>query len=725
MADDNDIFAQLLGQSVLPNDDTPTMGSNWLLDGFDYDDEMNEGVLDGARLPEVRGLSKLPDGLMTTADTPPGYDLPEAAFDKPDALGMVLGEMLKDAGVQNLDWLDPTQLQDLERLPVSPTDLAIPELEEAWGGDLGTDGISFIPNRDLEAVRYEESLEEPQTAEVPGVPEREERHREKARLAKVAKQAMRLSAKGERIDRVLSRAALEVGDVTPKVRRLFAAIRSDHGLAGNVFVRASAFPGMHNGKWDDLLKGRFRFARYIVAEPGSKMAALNRYCGKRVVASVPWKKAFSQYEAKLRALGYEVDESLGHREALRRAFLQGQPRDTHTPMSCKPVDTQPAKFAAPRDELVMSAGLAQQRELRRRVNAKVIQWQKAGMLSEEAATRLTTSRDDPMRVIKAAALLITSSRPAASYEGSGAGTSLHHGSRTSSSEADTKVLSRTAKKRAAKEIRAMVTKGLLTREEARRIVSQEGDPKRMLRTAALLAAQPKDIPLFRQAEVAEYQGPVLRAAPLARTGKAKKFSTEDEKVRAAAQASGNSALEIRGMLRSLRRAMSEGFAGKQLDELLRTTVAKSTREAAEGLILEMRSEHEGLSGHLYVDAEAYATAKGVKGCKKKGAFKHIGNNIKFVRAMDRCASCTLNSENYCKAYKKVLASTFEDADKFQAEMIRLANGTDADHTASLFAPSYDPQEFKLGSELDDIQVADGLTPETIGNILFGGMDIGD
>ena len=51
-------------ESMLPTDTTPSLGSNYGLDGFEFYDEMNEGVLDGARLPETRGLSALPGNLV-------------------------------------------------------------------------------------------------------------------------------------------------------------------------------------------------------------------------------------------------------------------------------------------------------------------------------------------------------------------------------------------------------------------------------------------------------------------------------------------------------------------------------------------------------------------------------------------------------------------------------------------------------------------------------------
>jgi len=62
------------GASGMPADEfTFTDGSNGGLDGFYFDLEMNEGVEQAARLPEAKGLSGLPDGIVTTAEDSLGF----------------------------------------------------------------------------------------------------------------------------------------------------------------------------------------------------------------------------------------------------------------------------------------------------------------------------------------------------------------------------------------------------------------------------------------------------------------------------------------------------------------------------------------------------------------------------------------------------------------------------------------------------------------------------
>mgnify|MGYP003341749471 CR=1 FL=1 len=62
--------------SYLPNGGyTLTNGSNYMLDGFQYDTEYNGGVLEKARLPEAKGLASLPSGILPN-DTPKASILP-------------------------------------------------------------------------------------------------------------------------------------------------------------------------------------------------------------------------------------------------------------------------------------------------------------------------------------------------------------------------------------------------------------------------------------------------------------------------------------------------------------------------------------------------------------------------------------------------------------------------------------------------------------------------
>ena len=71
------------------------------------------------------------------------------------------------------------------------------------------------------------------------------------------------------------------------------------------------------------------------------------------------------------------------------------------------------------------------------------------------------------------------------------------------------------------------------------------------------------------------------------------------------------------------------------------------------------------------------------------------------------------------------AAPVKNPEKYQREMIRLANGTDAESTASLFT-NYDAGEFDLQNDnLDSFDYDDSPAPEYLSDVIFGGMDLSE
>ena len=291
-----------------------TDGSNYGLDGFRFDTEYNGGVLEGARLPEAYGLAGLPDGIVGASYTSEEEEEEEEVG--PD-LTSFLGDKMATPLADHY-WLE-TAAQDPERLPQNPSDLGIPELEEAWGVERRTDGIRIIPNienydripsfgaSEVPGHKYDPSSSA-QGSELPGDAFRQ-----------VVKKAMQLSAFGkplgvikDYLGRSLSGSSYE---------KVAALIEREHGLAGNVFIHASALPGLHNGKWEKQV--RRLSARYIVASPDSKVGGSDRLHGKKIVSSVPWREAFEHYAPRLEGSGVRVASGGSYRERLRHAFLGG------------------------------------------------------------------------------------------------------------------------------------------------------------------------------------------------------------------------------------------------------------------------------------------------------------------------------------------------------------------------------------------------------------------
>lgn len=177
----------------------------------------------------------------------------------------------------------------------------------------------------------------------------------------------------------------------------------------------------------------------------------------------------------------------------------------------------------------------------------------------------------------------------------------------------------------------------------------------------------------------------------------------------------------------VRKTMSEGFAGKDLDSMIEHRFASSLREAAKEEIQQARVAHEGLSGFLYVDSEVYASQSGSTGCEK-GGLKHRANPIPNVMAMSRCASCALvrtlpDGSKKCGAYNKVLVNpedvTGPEFDAIRQRNVTARDMTDAERTANLFAPVFDPSQFDLqNNALESFDINELPASEKLGSILF-------
>lgn len=179
-------------------------------------------------------------------------------------------------------------------------------------------------------------------------------------------------------------------------------------------------------------------------------------------------------------------------------------------------------------------------------------------------------------------------------------------------------------------------------------------------------------------------------------------------------------------LRWVRRSMSEGFVGKDLDGLIGHRFADSTLNEAASHIHAARQAHEGAAGFLYVDAEAYHTPKGCE----EGARRHRANQIPAVARMERCGSCALavqreDGSMKCSSYNKTLVGEWDksELEALKAKNIKGAAMSDAEATSSLFAPIYESDEFGLvNANLEGVEYSD-LEAEKMAKITFGDWHI--
>jgi hypothetical protein len=823
----------ILGETHLPSDLlTPTEGLNGLMDTYP-DLDYGAGVLNQL-LPEASGHeSGLPDGVVRAEDEGFGH----------------LGEFLKEGSLADLSWLEVAD-QEADRLPENPVDLAIPELEEAWGVDRRTTGVRTTAY-DLEEVKYRQAAED--TSAHPKAT-----RKDMTRLAEVLRKAMRRSAAGASLSKIKREAAAGGGEHTRLLKQAMQVIEAEHGLAGNVFIRAEAYPGYEQGRWNDHLKRVAGTARYIIVAKDQVNAAhhFNGICtitGKKVVTRVPWKAAYSHYAPRLRASGRKVaNNPKDPCKVLRKAFAQapkGPARiEADRPTHVAPVDRvsseqAAAEFAAaPAPERrVFDRKAREVTRARRLALQKIHAWRSAGLLTEQVAAKIMASKEAPPVMLRQAAAVVLKSKGASAFSGL---TNDFRPSEVTLKEAQKALAAYqpvgvkvfppspldAKRKKAHLQIAQMVRTGMLTREDGSRLVQSKARPRAVLETASALVneralkqgaysghdntglptvpdgvTRETALAFLKSAEdkaAAEQKaidGAVkLREYQASRKGRAVKDLTErcvriagevdkglrgealareirrnitaEEQVPASlmlasmmrerdldlrvllqppakqarsydgpaykvAQAETREVAarpqEIRGLLKWALQKMNEGIAGDDLNTMLGVRFSKKARTAAAADLRDLRARHEGLAGHIYVDSAAYASKTGMRGCEK-GGLQHRSNVVPTVMEMSRCASCTrrvakADGTAVCQVYNKPLVTAsdlpVDDIKAYQEQSIKAANSSDAELTASLFAPGYDPNEFHLAGVTDDEIGFEDVDPsESLSGVVFGGME---
>jgi len=733
-------------ESTLPGELNENWGSNYMMDGFWHDMEYEHGLRENPPAnpvpqPATSGMSQLPDGMIMGAD----FDEVLAGVEQEHEGAMDLGELgivdkeaklsvnvdRSDSGVVDHSWIGDAY-QDPTRLPNMPVDNGIPELQQAWGDR--TDGIQRIDLYDRGAVSYEDALQHEE--------DDDPLHHDK--LGKLVQAAMRRSAAGVPMSTIKRDLIDQLGpEQAAKIAAPVRAIDAEHGLVGNVYVRASAYPGLHTGKWGDALKKAARGARYMVAgcdgrDCGSCACAL----GLTVVSSpneIDWNDAYEHYSPLLEA-GGRLDRMatvMDKRESLRTAFLRREapPRRTVEPSRPRvsmPVDRvsleaaiqRVAEFKVPH-RAVLDMATRYKRADAEKVLRKLGQMVKAHLVSAEEAETLLRSKAPPQEILKAAAQIALVVRTARyngpEREAPGAGMSREaaweglrraesraiHQEREMRRRANTDALAQKVRL-----IKAQVNGGLkgaklkalirdtLSREEA---LAASGVLTPFLRKTGALDPRAPEVRQYEDAKFTRH----VASAPAMQVG----------------------AGEIRKAARWVRRQMSEGAAGSQLDQLIQLRLGPKVAAAAGEQISAQRREHEGLAGHLYVDASAYASAEGVTGCEE-GGLRHRANQLKFVRAMDRCDACVYkNADGVCQKYNKQLLDEIpsEMAESLRVRNVAAGEMTDQQQTAAMFAVGAEAAsvatEFGLhNGSLDEVDSAEP-THEAIDGIFFGGFEI--
>lgn len=497
----------------------------------------------------------------------------------------------------------------------------------------------------------------------------------------------------ERREKAASREGKRVAAIERKAASIRAAI--DRGLQGKALVAAivrtfdAADRGLAAAILDPYIKSKNALAERTPRAAAAYSGLANDVRTQEVTASEAW----------------------------------AQLRQVHTP---SPIDLAERRRLQAHQKLVHTLG----------------RWVRDGILPRQAADRLAQSSAEPREVLRVAAALAGRAKTAA-YSGVLNDLRVPE---VSASEAWALLKSAEDKNQKATEVVAA--------EVARRThaASREGKKEATVRAKVAKVTQAIDRGLrgtvlknFIRKLLAADEIPLaskLLDPVLSRTGALEEVASGPKEYegahyeRAATEAPkaapGPGFREAERLLRWARQQMTEGFAGRDLDNLLEGRFASSVRTAASSAIRTLRAKHEGLSGQVYVDAEAYATKTGSAGCEK-GALRHRANQIPTVMQMSRCASCVhrvakADGTPVCSTYNKRLIASINEAVEnpkaYQKEALRLANGTDAENTAAMFN-TFDPSEFDLGEEgeLDDLVLDDAPSDEEVADVFFGGMEL--
>lgn len=868
-----------MSSSKLPNGGyTLTSGSNYMLDGFQFDTEYNGGVLEKARLPEAKGLSTLPSG-MIPLESPLNSDLPTGVeVDLDLDLGDFTRSASQDVPLVDHSWLASIPQEDLEGMRTHeevleqfaegrfehPQVNQLKTLEDAWARG-STTGLDIIPNSQRKHQKYTNPYHKNQS-QLPG-----DDYRMRVELGQ------RKVAYGLKADSVISE--LSEGLSEGQLEKLSSELTSEYGLNGRVYIKESHFPGLFNGRWDEVISKKCASAMYIISE--KEDCAFDRFLGKEVVASVRdinWKKAYQTLMPKLEAYGVTKVSGSNYASMLKQAFvdlMDGRVNEANKSSTWYHIQPNQSDFISldhARSELektssedifvasveeveetkissklariasqLISQGfleseqveaivscdkaasekinrlyeLASQpvapssyegqgrvasyhnmhkarvdaeayvpekgsRELARRnkvAQQKVAELISANLVTLEEVQKVAKGATPELKVKSVIDYIQTKTEKVSSYQGAvdnfEARLSIEQLTKIQSSFFDKQASSsrEAYEKEVMSQIDGLIKSGVLSMSQFEGVMSKHASLDARLHAIYQLVSKPVQVKkasgqtghygaqFSKKAEISysasDWSKAQSKVSKLVETGLLSQEQVEsisssanpDVFVRKAfdlaskpsevAEYQGESTAHIlNGSKKSVqsqtemkvatwvRQKMSEGSAGQELDALLAGRFSQSVLEEHKASISSLRVAHEGISGHAYVDAEAYMTT-GTEGCEK-GSLIHRANQIPTLLKSAKCGSCVFNSGGSCQKYAKVIVASADDvvADRagYQSEMIRLANASDSEQTASLFVNNYDEGEFGLTHNAS-VDISDAPDNEVLGDVLFGGFNV--
>jgi hypothetical protein len=276
-------------ESTMPVDTTPTFGSNYGLDNYDFFEEYNEGVEQSARLPQARGLANLPGDFVENPPEKLAVDL-SSDIDLSDVFPEE--EEFPEGSLPDLDWDELPNEAPTEESTEDPQLVGVWREEDSKGPGLSPD------NKDLNSFNLRKSLPPSSTILKRSLQE----------IISVVLRAGREDAAGVPFNTVINNVLDALGKEAYRVKEVLAKLESEKNLNGKVFIRADFYPGCENNIWTDHVRSKCASAKYLVTGSKCKDCVLNQktpegnMCSifkKAAVNQVPWGKALQQYARQL------------------------------------------------------------------------------------------------------------------------------------------------------------------------------------------------------------------------------------------------------------------------------------------------------------------------------------------------------------------------------------------------------------------------------------------
>lgn len=527
-------------------------GSNYGMDGFQYEMDYGSGNRDRSIMKDrqtAKGKLVLPGA--ATLQTPPLGDAlfpgdkqeDKSALDEDEVFSKEAADLSDmgllptralDAPIVDHSWFTMAE-QDPARLPKNSKVTALTELQQLW-----TARTNGNRRETLLDPRYAQPFKEAPSKTFPI-----------HTLSTIVAQAMRRSASGVEIDRVLEEATLGLPKkAAQKVHLPLLRVREEHGLTGRVFIRASAYPGCHQGKWVREVQKAASSAHYIVSKPECQGCPKNlegtcsAFGGKQIVASVPWEEALEFYRPKLELSGRPPRSDLPAKEALRLAMAMAPRRARLAEPTAFHIQPDPMRGMtdeAAREGLkafspkpvVLKTAAEQLRERQvRQAQSGLDVLEKSGALSSEVVSKLREklSQVPPTELLRAARWMSqVGQQKTGTYQGPTVKAALHSVlGGVSLSEANRRfelALQKEARRKtlaqyqkAAASVELWVRMGLLDSEKSQEILASGQDPREML-------AQAKELAKHAAVRKRAFSGPRMQST---QTTRAKQALTASE-----------------------------------------------------------------------------------------------------------------------------------------------------------------------------------------------------